>query len=260
MGVERSTISRMSEPVPHELMKQLSSDKYKLPYHWIRDPLHRSCLPYFGYLKIVLKNLPAPPAKVLDLGCGDGRIAAEMVKAGYEVTGVDFLETCIIYSKVLVEKGDFIQDDITENLPEKYGFEGKFDAVTLVEVYEHIPPAKCPAVLENARRALRPDGLLIISVPSKALPFSKIHYRHFELEDFERELRQAGFKVNKIIYQYNLNKFFKWILSDRMEKFLNNKYIQPVFLKRMRKRLFMKWGNVMKGEKNCGRYIALARR
>ena len=54
---------------------ELSRNKYKLPIHWIQDPLSREGLVYFGYVQIVLDQLPALPANVLDAGCGDGRIA-----------------------------------------------------------------------------------------------------------------------------------------------------------------------------------------
>jgi SAM-dependent methyltransferase len=36
-----------------------------------------------------LALLPAPPARVLDLGCGEGRLARDLTSRGYEVVGVD---------------------------------------------------------------------------------------------------------------------------------------------------------------------------
>jgi len=44
----------------------------------------------------MLKLLQPPPeAKILDLGCGEGRHAIEMAKRGYQVTGVDVTESLL---------------------------------------------------------------------------------------------------------------------------------------------------------------------
>ena len=129
---------------------KLHKNKYKLPYHWLRDPLHRDSLPYFGYVQVVLDELPLPPATILDAGCGDGRIAAEMIRQGYTVTGIDYLETSVLYAQALVPDGIFFVADLREDLTVGNLLrEEEFDAVVLVEVYEHIPPEDCPRVLEN---------------------------------------------------------------------------------------------------------------
>jgi SAM-dependent methyltransferase len=48
------------------------------------DTLHeRLNLPAF------LELLPPPPARTLDVGCGEGRVGAELVARGYDVVGVD---------------------------------------------------------------------------------------------------------------------------------------------------------------------------
>jgi cyclopropane fatty-acyl-phospholipid synthase-like methyltransferase len=39
-------------------------------------------------MQVVRRLLPDPPASVLDVPCGDGRLTARLVEAGYEATGV----------------------------------------------------------------------------------------------------------------------------------------------------------------------------
>jgi SAM-dependent methyltransferase len=39
--------------------------------------------------EFVLANLPPPPARVLEVGCGHGRLARELDGAGYAVTAID---------------------------------------------------------------------------------------------------------------------------------------------------------------------------
>lgn len=237
----------------------LTKNKYRLPYHWIRDPLHKYSLPYFGYVSVVLNELPSPPATVLDVGCGDGRVSAEIVRQGYAVTGIDYLELSIQYAKTMVPEGMFFVADLRDDLVANYGLnKSQFDAVVMVEVYEHIPPEDCTVVLANIYNILRPGGTLIISVPSKLLPVSKLHYRHFDRGEFERELEIAGFHVRKMIYQHHISYFTRWLLSDKVDRFLNNSWFQPIFLKRLRRYLYMRYANVVKGELHCGRFIAVA--
>lgn len=244
-----------------DIKYKLSLNKYKLPYHWIRDPLHKDSLFYFGYVNILLNELPTSPAKILDVGCGDGRISAEMVSRGYEVTGLDYLSISILYAKTMVPEGTFMQADLRKDLIKDYSLRKEyFDAVVMVEVYEHIPPEDCSIVLENVHKVLKPGGIFIISVPSKLMTFSSLHYRHFELDEFGQELKSGGFKIQKMIYQHSIGRLTKWLFNKYIERLLNNQWLQPVFLKRLRKRLYMRYANTTDDERQSGRFIAVTER
>jgi len=240
--------------------RALTQSKFQLPYHWMRDPLHRDSLPYFGYARIILDELPSPPATVLDAGCGDGRISYEMVQAGYQVSGLEFLENSAYYASLLVPQGRFMQADLRQSgLAAEKGLKpGSFDAVVLVEVYEHIPPADCPQVLANLHSLLKPGGAFIISVPTTRLPLSKLHYRHFSKGECEAELRQAGFSPNKVIGQHNLSAYGRWLTSKGMDRFLNNGILEPVILSRIRRKLYMRHLNRTDPNEPCGRFIVVA--
>ena len=240
---------------------ELTRNKYKLLYHWTRDPLHKYSLPYFGYAQIVLDELPRPPAPVFDAGCGDGRISAELVKQGYKVTGADFLELPVLYARHLVPEGEFFVADLRHDLVATYGLqEEQFQAVVMVEVYEHIPPEDCLTVLANIRQVLRVGGTLIVSVPSLKLPMSQLHYRHFDEDQIRDEITKSGFSVQKTIYQHGQDFLTHLLLSDIVEGVLNNKWLQPVFLKRLRRHWYMKYGNIARHSQQCGRYIIIATR
>lgn len=238
---------------------ELSQKKYQLPYHWIRNSLHPESLPYFGYAKIILDELPNPPANILDAGCGDGRIVSEMINRGYKVTGIDYLDISIHYAKLMVSEAEFLVADLRKDLISEYCLKSKsFDAISMVEVYEHIPPEDCHNVLINLKQVLQPNGILIISVPNKTLPLSKLHYRHFEQSEFEMELEKAGFTIKKMIYQHKLDKVTKFILGKKVENFLNNRWFQPQVLNTLRKKWYMKHANIVNNPNNCGRFIAIA--
>lgn len=235
----------------------LTQAKYRLPNHWMRDPLHKYGLPYFGYMQLAIMELPPAPAHILDAGCGDGRIAAEIIRQGYTLTGVDLLETSVFYAQQLVPEGAFFQADLRLP-PEELGLPiNHFDAVVMMEVYEHIPPADCPTVLQHLRQVMRDNGRLIISVPSKLQPTSQLHYRHFDLHELQQELSQAGFAIQKEIGQNRLNSLSHALMNDKLERLLDNQWLQPVFLKRLRRYWYTRYANIAPITESQ-RYIAVA--
>lgn len=240
---------------------ELTKKKYTLPYHWMRDRFHKDSLPYFGYMDIVLRQLPPAPASVLDAGCGDGRISFEMIQKGYQVTGLDILPISVVYAQAFSPSGNFHQADLRNKLTSIKGIKKEqFEAILCVEVYEHLPPDDCLKTLKNLFEVLKLDGKLILTVPSFYLPKSQLHYRHFLPEEIIQELTSAGFSVEEVMYQQNLGKFTQWLLSPSVEAFLNNKWLQPVFLKRWRYQWYMKYSNLIKSTDKYGRIICIARK
>jgi len=237
----------------------LTQHKYKLPYHWIRDPLNRDSLVYFGYIKVILGQLPNTPSRILDAGCGSGRVAKEMLEQGHEVVGIDYLESNVYYATLLVPEGIFAQGDLRQDLTESHDFVPEsFDVIVSVEVYEHIPPEDSSAVLSNFLTLLKPGGKLIISAPSKALPQSQLHYRHFDEQNFKHELAEAGFDVTHVIKQHSLDKRTSWLLYGEFDRFVDNNWLRPHFLKRWRRRYYLNNSNIVEKGNTCGRYIAVA--
>jgi SAM-dependent methyltransferase len=99
-------------------------------------------------LEVITQLLPAPPARVLDVPCGDGRIADPLTRAGYDVTGVD------------IEQQDprFVQGALRA-LPDL----GAFDAVlSWGNSFGYTTPAETQRSLNGFKAILRPQGRLIL--------------------------------------------------------------------------------------------------
>jgi SAM-dependent methyltransferase len=120
----------------------------------------------------LLTDLPSPPAAVLDIGCGAGRIALPLSKQGYQVIGVDV-------SEVLLEtaRGSAARQALTAAFilvdPLVLPFHAEtFDAALALKVYCYIPSkASRVAYLGEIHRVLRPGAVLLLTghvVPTSA--------------------------------------------------------------------------------------------
>jgi 2-polyprenyl-3-methyl-5-hydroxy-6-metoxy-1,4-benzoquinol methylase len=107
----------------------------------------------------LMQSVPAG-ARVLDLGCGEGRFAAELLARGDDVVAADVAAEPLrrarvaspALSTVLVPDGGELPLEVAG-----------FDAVWLGEVLEHVRDTQ--ALLSEVRRVLRPSGLLVLSTP-----------------------------------------------------------------------------------------------
>jgi SAM-dependent methyltransferase len=98
--------------------------------------------------------------RVLDLGCGDGRVAARLAAAGAEVTGVDPSRVALERARAAHPELTFLAPGADGRLPLE---DGSFDAVVCIDVLQHV--ADTQRLMSEARRVLRPGGLLAAAVP-----------------------------------------------------------------------------------------------
>jgi SAM-dependent methyltransferase len=118
-------------------------------------------------MRRVLRELPPPPARVLDLGVGTGRELTSLLDAGYEPTGVDvspaMLERCARRARPV----PLVEADFWAPLP--FG-EGAFDAaVALHGTLAHPPDDGAVARLaQELARVVRPGGAFVAEVPAPA--------------------------------------------------------------------------------------------
>jgi ubiquinone/menaquinone biosynthesis C-methylase UbiE len=153
---------------------------------------------------------------VLDAGCGFGQYSYFIAKKfrNSNVIGVDINEERI------KESEKFAREEGIENLKfdiadlENLNYEESFDLILAVDVLEHIE--NDVKVLKNFYRALKKDGLLIISTPSsfggsdvhsdEDASFIEEHIRHgYSQDEIKSKLEEAGFE--DITSKYTYGKF-----------------------------------------------------
>jgi SAM-dependent methyltransferase len=155
---------------------------------------------FVGRRRLVTDLLARTQARgrILDLGCGTGGVLQHLSPFG-DAIGLDPAPEAAQYCRLrsvpmIVGSG--------MELPFA---DASFDAVLALDVIEHVPDDV--ALLCEARRVLRPGGVLVVTVP--ALPWLwsahddvNHHYRRYTLSTLRGSLRAGGFRPRQISY-YN---------------------------------------------------------
>jgi SAM-dependent methyltransferase len=104
--------------------------------------------------KLILHQLPRGAA-VLDLCCGDGRLAGVLDSQGYRVTGLDGSERMLEFARERCPHVPFVAGDARE-----FRFEQGFDAIiSTFDALNHVmTPDGFASVCRSVHRALKPGG------------------------------------------------------------------------------------------------------
>jgi SAM-dependent methyltransferase len=117
----------------------------------------------------VLPFLPAPPARLLDIGAGTGRDAAGFAALGYDVVAAEPTDEMREGGKRL-HAGAAIEwlDDGLPELGVLRGRSNSFDVVMMTAVWMHLDQAERRRGLPNVTALLRPRGILAMTLRAMA--------------------------------------------------------------------------------------------
>lgn len=115
--------------------------------------------------KTLVNYAPEKPLRILEVGCGIGSISSRMSKhwPAAEVNGLDISTHSIQIAKKLFTGSNlkFQSGILTGDT-----FEGKFDLIIFMDVYEHIAVHDRPVVHAAIAKLLNNKGRLFLSVPT----------------------------------------------------------------------------------------------
>jgi len=171
-----------------------------------------------GKVRLFRRAIGEGPRRILDLGCGNGRLLSllrEYGSAAWELEGIDFSEDAVRQCR---SRGFRAQATRLEDLTRQ---DGTFDAVIMIQLLEHLedPRRAC----ERVHALLRPGGVFILETPNVAgidyrcfqgrwwghYHFPR-HWNLFSTAGLHRLLAESGFCVVSTDSLVNTS---SWILS-----------------------------------------------
>lgn len=117
----------------------------------------------------VLELIDPPCGPVLDVGCGPGILAGELLRRGYDVWGVDgapgMIEQCRRRFGEVATSRFFVADATRLAFPD-----GFFRAVICTGVVDRLPDQE--AAIREMARVVQCGGTLLISFPNRLSPYA----------------------------------------------------------------------------------------
>lgn len=135
------------------------------------------------------RRAATPVRRVLDAGCGVGGLVEQLVRRGFEVTGVDADPASIELGRQAGRLKDARQADVTQlPFPDRH-----FDMAVCSEVFEHVPDDA--AALRELRRVT--SGPLLLTVPAHQYLWTDsdailLHQRRYGRRDVMALAARAG--------------------------------------------------------------------
>ncbi len=176
----------------------LGSEDYPVDFH---DRLCRLEQGHFWFQarsriirNIFRRYLAQPRPHILDIGCGTGYVLQQLAAEGhYELTGLEEHIAGLRHARQRLPSVEFVQAD-ARDLP----YESQFDAVGAFDVIEHID--EDGAVLASMHRALKPGGIVVVTVPQHQWLWSAadevaMHKRRYTRTELSAKLSVAGFAM-----------------------------------------------------------------
>lgn len=207
--------------MPNNMQEQqlVQESWYDFPYHYLTGippkfgvaRFYDWHLNYASAIDFLLEKIgnDKKRASVVDIGCGDGRLTSELAQRfpDARVAGIDYSERAIGLAKALNARSniEFVACDLIAD-PRK----DTFDIAVLMEVYEHIEPAKGEAFLHSVKDLMAADGVLHLTVPHVNMPTDPHHFRHFDAATIRAELEKF-FTVEEVIPFEKISKKRRWL-------------------------------------------------
>lgn len=134
-------------------------------------------------------------SRILDAGCGPGRLGGYLAEKGHRVVGVDLDPVLIAAAQQDHPGPQWLVGDLSElDLPER-----EFDVIVSAgNVMAFCAPSTRPGILRRFRSHLSDEGRLVVGFGAG---------RGYPFDDFLEDARQAGLSADLLLSTWDLRPF-----------------------------------------------------
>lgn len=171
-----------------------------------------------------LRTYKPDATSFLEVGCGTGFVSSGIASSnpGMSICGSEIFLDGLPYAAARLPKAEIMQMD-ARRIP----FTDEFDAIGSFDVLEHIEEDE--AVLGQMYRALKPGGVLLLTVPQHSWLWSPTddyacHIRRYGAKELSDKVHRAGFGilrttsfVSLLLPAMMLSRKKKAVCSDNLE-------------------------------------------
>jgi len=157
--------------------------------------------------------------KILEVGCGTGNLLGLLSSYDYDLSGTDYSDDYLNKARKKHSAITFFKGDLT-NTASWEEHRNSYDSVICSEVLEHLKDDF--TALEIIMSLLKPNGILIITVPALDLLYSEFdkkigHYRRYSMKSICDVVIKAGFVLEKTRH-WNFLGMFGWFILFKLLK------------------------------------------
>jgi len=144
----------------------------------------------------LLDTIVAPSSRLLDAGCGPGRVGAALFARGHRVVGVDADEELVAAARMDHPGPTWIVADLATLDLGAHGEPEPFDAVVVAgNVMTFLAPGTEPAVLARLASHVHADGAVVVGFGTD---------RGYRVADFDNHAAGAGLVVEQRFATWDL--------------------------------------------------------
>lgn len=184
----------------------------------------------------VINSIPQNVDEVLDIGCAAGSLTylAASLRPNLHITGVDVSSAQIDFANSVIvpeAKNSTFLLIAPDHLPFP---DNSFQAVTSIELIEHLSEAENARLIAEVFRVLCPGGTWLVTTPNyhslwpilewalnlwSPVKYNEQHLTRFHKKSLSMHLENAGWEMLSIRTFFVLAPFLAWISQGIAEKF-----------------------------------------
>lgn len=181
------------------LLSRHGQVEYHTTMHYIRQ-----------YLELLQRERKQNP-NIIDIGAGTGRYSVALAEAGYDVTAVELVKYNL---GILKQKGANVRAYQGNALKLKRFADESFDLALLFGPMYHLhSDADQVQALKEAKRVLRPDGILMVAYVMN--DYSVIQYGFMENHIAER--MQSGALTDDFQIRHDENELYDYVRLEQID-------------------------------------------